>query len=203
MPTVMVQGDHRRDDIGLKRLALLIAFSGVVLGGVVLWFFFSGTPVSGLSWQVGLPLAITREEHGIRMEKFALRDTQRQQTRWEILADVAQVDQQADTTTIEGVHLTLFSAKYGMVLVTARRGIIQNQSKNMQVCGDVRLVMGDEFALATECLQWNSGEQALAADTPVIIAMGNFHVAGQGFRGWIAEERFEVHEQVLARWSEP
>jgi hypothetical protein len=33
--------------------------------------------------------------------------------------------------------------------------------------------------------------------------MGQFHVEGQGFRGWIAEERFEVNEHVVARWSEP
>lgn len=182
----------------MRRLAALIALSGVMLGGAALWF-----RVSGISWQAGLPHAIRQADHGIRMEKFALRDTQRHQTRWEILADVAQVDQRADTTTIEGVHLTLFSAKHGTVLVTARRGIIQNQSKNMQVCGDVRLVMGEEFSLTTECLQWHAAEQALAADTPVTVEMGNFHVAGQGFRGWIAEERFEVREQVLARWSEP
>jgi LPS export ABC transporter protein LptC len=119
------------------------------------------------------------------------------------LADVAQVDPQINTTTLEGVHLTLFSAKHGTVQITARRGVIQNESKNMQVCGDVRLVMGDEFALTTECLQWLAVEQSLATDTPVIVEMGSLHVEGQGFRGWIAEERFEVHEQVLARWIEP
>jgi LPS export ABC transporter protein LptC len=143
------------------------------------------------------------QEHGIRMEKFALRDTQRQQTRWEILADAAQVDPQANTTTLDGVHLTLFSPSHGTIQVRARQGVIQNQSKNMQVCGDVRLVMGEEFSLTTECLQWFAGEQTLAADTPVTIEMGDFHIEGQGFRGWIAEERFEVHEQVFARWSEP
>ena len=182
----------------MKRPAVWIALGGVLLGGAALWLRLSGMP-----WQVGLPTLITQEDHGIRMEKFSLRDSQRQQTRWEILADVGHVDQQADVTTIEGVHLTLFSAKHGTVFVTARRGSIQNQSKNMQVCGDVRLVMGDEFSLATECLQWYAAEQALAADTPVTVEMGNLHVAGQSFRGWIAEERFEVGDQVVARWNEP
>lgn len=182
----------------MRRMALSIALAMVVLGGAAWWFRLADTP-----WQATLTNAIMHQEPGIRMEKFALRDTQRQQTRWEILADVGQVDRQADTTTIEGVHLTLFSAQHGTVQVTARRGVIQNQSKNMQVCGDVRLVMGEAFSLTTECLQWFAAEQALAADTPVSVAMGNFHVEGQGFRGWIAEERFEVHDQVLARWSEP
>src|SRR5688500_9294817 len=139
----------------MKHLIVLSILSVVVLGGVALGFRFASTP-----WKVGLPLAITREEHGIRMEKFSLRDTQRQHTRWEISADVAQVDQQTDTTTLEGVHLTLFSAKHGTVLVTAQRGVIQNQSRNMQVCGGVRLIMGQEFSLTTECLQWHAAEQA-------------------------------------------
>jgi LPS export ABC transporter protein LptC len=182
----------------MRRLALPIALAMVALGVAVWWFRLSGT-----LWQAALTSAIVQQEHGIRMEKFSLRDTLRQQTRWEILADIAQVDPQADTTTIEGVHLTLFSAKRGTVQVAARRGVIQNQSKNMQVCGDVRLVMGEEFSLTTECLQWFAAEQTLAADTPVAVEMGNFHAKGQGFRGWIAEERFEVHEQVVARWNEP
>ena len=182
----------------MRRLALVLILAGAVLAGVALWFRFSGIP-----WQVALPSAITFEEHGIRMEKFSLRDTQRQRTRWEISADMAKVNQQTDITALEGVHLALFSAKHGTVLVTARRGTIQNQSKNMQVCGDVRLVMGTEFSLATECLDWYAAEQALATDAPVTVTMGNFHVAGQGFRGWIAEERFEVREQVLAHWSRP
>jgi hypothetical protein len=46
-------------------------------------------------------------------------------------------------------------------------------------------------------------DQTLTADTPVTVEMGSLRVEGQGFRGWIADERFEVHEQVLARWSEP
>lgn len=182
----------------MKRLTLLIAIGAIGLGIALGWSRFSGMP-----WQSKLPLKITRDEHGIRMERFALRDTQNQQTRWEIMAHVAHLNQQTDTTTIEGVNLTLFSAKHGTVLVTASRGTIHNPSKNMQVCGDVRLVIGSEFALTTECLQWDAAGQALTADTPVSIDMGGFRVAGQGFRGWIAEERFEVREQVLARWSEP
>jgi hypothetical protein len=73
----------------------------------------------------------------------------------------------------------------------------------MQVCGDVRLNIGQEFALRTECLQWRATEQALESATPVEIAMGALQVQGRGFRGWIAEERFEVDTQVLAQWSEP
>ncbi len=182
----------------MTRLALAITLILVILSGAAWWFYRVSTP-----WQAALSSAIVTPEHGIRMEKFALRDTERYQTRWEILADVAQVDPRVNTTTLEGVHLTLFSEKHGTVQVTARRGVIQNESKNMQVCGDVRLVMGDEFALTTECLQWIAVEQSLATDTPVTVEMGSLYVEGQGFRGWIADERFEVREQVLARWSEP
>jgi LPS export ABC transporter protein LptC len=182
----------------MKRLALSIALVLAVLGATAWWFRLASIP-----WRGVLTKAIVQQEPRIRMEKFSLRDTQRHQTRWEILADVAQVDPQANATMLEAVHLTLFSAQHGTVQVTARRGVIHNQSKNMQVCGEVRLVMGEEFSLTTECLQWFAAEQALVADTPVAVEMGNFHVEGQGFRGWIAEERFEVHEQVLARWSEP
>jgi LPS export ABC transporter protein LptC len=182
----------------MTRLAPSIALVLAVVGGVAWWFYLARTP-----WQVALTGGTLTPDHGIRMEKFALRDTERYQTRWEILADAAQVDPRVNTTSLEGVHLTLFSAKHGTVQVTARRGLIHNESKDMQVCGDVRLVMGDEFALTTECLQWRASEQALATDTPVSVAMGSLQVEGQGFRGWIADERFEVREQVLARWSEP
>jgi LPS export ABC transporter protein LptC len=182
----------------MRRLSLAIVLLLAVLGGVVWWFYAAGRP-----WQAALSTVTMTPEHGIRMEKFALRDTARHQTRWEILADVAQVDPQGTTTILEGVHLTLFSATHGTIQVVARQGVIDNQSKNMQVCGDVRLVMGEELALTTECLQWIAVEQTVLADTPVSIQMGGLHVEGQGFQGWIADERFEVREHVLARWSEP
>jgi len=182
----------------MRRLALWIGLALALLGGAAWWFRLVAVP-----WRAALTHVIVSPEHGIRMETFALRDTERYQTRWEILADVAEVDPRVNTTALEGVHLILFSAKHGTVQVTARRGVIQNESKNMQVCGDVRLAMGEEFALTTECLQWFAAEQALAADTPVTVEMNGLHIEGQGFRGWIADERFEVLEQVVARWSEP
>jgi LPS export ABC transporter protein LptC len=182
----------------MKRLAVAIAVALVPLGVAVWWLRLPGTP-----WRAALSGAVRSSDQGIVMEKFALRDTQRSQTRWEILADIARVDPQGDTTSLEGVHLTLFAAKHGTVQVTARRGFIQNASKDMQVCGDVRLVMGEEFSLTTECLQWSAAEQTLAADMPVAVEMGELRVQGRSFRGWIAEERFEIQEQVVARWSEP
>ena len=94
----------------MRRLVLSIALVLALLSGAAWWFYLAGTP-----WQGALTSAIVSPEHGIRMEKFALRDTERFQTRWEILADVAQLDPQVNTTTLEGVHLTLFSAKHGTV----------------------------------------------------------------------------------------
>ena len=99
----------------MKRLVLSIALVLALLSGAAWWLYLAGTP-----WQAALTSAIVSPEHGIRMEKFALRDTERFQTRWEILADVAQVDPQVNTTTLEGVHLTLFSAKHGTVQVSSR-----------------------------------------------------------------------------------
>jgi LPS export ABC transporter protein LptC len=183
----------------IRRVLLSLACGFVVLGTVAWWWSDAsedGTPIASLQ-------SAKQQPQGIRMEKFSLRDSQRHQTRWEILADVAHVDPKADTTRIEGVQLTLFSEKHGIIHVTAQQGVIDNQSRDMQVCGDVRLIVGQEFALSTECLQWYATEQALESVTPVAIDMGALQVQGRGFRGWIAEERFEIHERVLARWSEP
>jgi LPS export ABC transporter protein LptC len=181
----------------MKGLILGMGLSLALLGGVAWWFAapHKGGPASWLP-TTDAPV------HGMRMEKFSLRDTQSLQTRWEILADSAQVDPRADTTAIEGVHLTLYSVQHGAVQVTARRGLIQNRTRDMRVCGDVRLVVGETFSLTSECLQWHASEQALDTETAVSVQMGNLQVEGQGFRGWIAEERFEIQHQVLARWSE-
>jgi LPS export ABC transporter protein LptC len=183
----------------MRRLALVMALSAVVIGGAAWWWYRA---VDHASWTASSDLTVALMQ-GSTMEKFSLRDTQSHRTRWEILADVAQGDPKGDITTMEGVHLTLFSAKHGTVQVTGRRGVIENRSKDMRVCGDVQLVVGQEFALTTECLQWRAAEQALETDTPVAIQMGYLQVEGRGFRGWLGEERFEIREQVLARWSEP
>lgn len=164
--------------------------------------------LSGAGWwwlreRGSTPQATPLQRDGSTMEKFALVETQRSQTRWKILADVARVNPKLDTTMIERVHLTLFSAKHGQVEVTGQYGVIQNQSKNMQVCGDVQLSVGQDFSLITECLRWNVSEQTLESEAPVTVRMGNLRAEGQGFRGSVAEERFEIPGQVHARWEEP
>ena len=109
-----------------------------------------------------------------------------------------------NTTTLEGVHLTLFSAKHGTVQVTARRGVIQNESKNMQVCGDVRLVMGDEFALTTECLQWFAVRTVAGGGHAGDCGDGQpFTLRGRASEGGSLRNVSKSSEQVLARWSEP
>jgi LPS export ABC transporter protein LptC len=182
----------------MRCLVLVIALSAAILGGAAWWWSRAADHAS----QTASPDLTVALAQGTKMEKFSLRDTQSQRTRWEILADVAQGDPKTDITTMQGVHLTLFSAKHGTVQVTGQHGVIENQSKDMRVCGNVQLVVGQEFALTTECLQWRAVEQALETDTPVAIQMGHLQVEGRGFRGWLAEERFEIREQVLARWSE-
>jgi LPS export ABC transporter protein LptC len=181
----------------MKGLILGMGLSLAILGGAAWWL---ATPHKG--WQASWRPTTDATGHGMRMEKFSLRDTQGLKTRWEILADAAQVDPRVDTTAIEGVHLTLYSVQHGAVQVTARQGLIQNRTRDMRVCGDVRLVVGEAFSLTTECLQWHAADQALDTDTAVSVRMGTLQVEGQGFRGWIVEERFEIQHQVLARWSE-
>lgn len=183
----------------MRRVTLAIVLSAAVVGGATWWWSRAADHASQTA-SADLAVALAQ---GTTMEKFSLRDTQSHRTRWEILADVAQGDPKGEITTMEGVHLTLFSAKHGTVQVTGRHGVIENQSKDMRICGDVQLMVGQEFALTTECLQWRAAEQALETDTPVAIQMGHLQVEGRGFHGWLAEERFEIREQVLARWSEP
>jgi LPS export ABC transporter protein LptC len=178
----------------MRQTMVVLVLAALVLGGSVWWW----SRESSATRQASLV-----EQSGSTMEKFALQEMQGNHTRWKIRADVAQVNPKLDVTTIEGIRLTLFSARHGQVEVTGQRGSIENQSKNMRVCGDVRLAVGQEFSLVTECLRWNAAEQALESDTPVTIQTGNLRAEGRGFRGSLAEERFEILEQVRARWEEP
>ncbi|MGH8057283.1 MAG: LPS export ABC transporter periplasmic protein LptC [Candidatus Entotheonellia bacterium] len=178
----------------MRRGVVALFVGALVLSGAGWWWLReAGSP----------PQATPLQRDGSTMEKFALVETQRSQTRWKILADMAWVNPKLDTTTIERVHFTLFSARHGQVEVTGRRGVIQNQSKNMQICGDVQLSVGQDFSLITECLRWSVSEQVLETDAPVTVRMGNLRAEGRGFRGSVAEERFEIPEQVQARWEEP
>ena len=178
----------------MRQTVVMLVLAGVVMGGGVWWW----ARESSATRQPSLI-----EHSGSTMEKFALQEMQGNHKRLKILADVAQVNPRLDFTTIERVHLTLYSAKHGQVEVTGRSGTIENQSKNMRVCGDVRLAVGEEFSLMTECLRWNAAEQALESETPVTIRTGNLRAEGLGFRGSFAEERFEILEQVRAHWEEP
>jgi len=183
----------------MARVVVAILASVMVIGAVSWWW----SRAADEAWPSRAKDLAARKSPGMTMEKFSLLEMQRHQRRWEILAEAAQVDDKRGVTTIEGVRFTLFSATHGPIQVTAKRGVIENHSKNMQVCGDVRLLIGTAFSLVTDCLQWHAATQELAANTPVVVQMGNLQAEGHGFLGSLAAERFELHDQVRARWVGP
>lgn len=198
MPTPAAEQAPERGSDLMRRLGVALLLT-MMIGGALWWW----AGASGFARQAPSRGQARHDSNGSTMEKFSLLETQRNHTRWAILADAAQVDPKLAITTITGVRFTLFSATHGPVQVIARNGVVQNQSKNLRVCGAVRLEMGQSFSLVTECLQWHAATQELEADTPVVVRMGDLYAEGRGFLGSLARERFEIREQVHARWGGP
>jgi LPS export ABC transporter protein LptC len=76
----------------------------------------------------------------IEIENFEVVHEPKDGKKWELKADLAQINQEEDLTLLTNVELTIKKGDEQELWVVADSGSIQNQSKNIQLDGNVKMI---------------------------------------------------------------
>lgn len=87
---------------------------------------------------------------------------------WELDADSAELDSESGRMTLKAPRVRFFLEDGTQVRLTAAQGMLNTQSNNMQVRGNVQ-VQNDRYTLITEELAYQHKDRVLRADAPVQI----------------------------------
>jgi LPS export ABC transporter protein LptC len=119
----------------VRRVLLLVALS--VIGLAAFYFFkvFNATSSIG-----NVKLKVMGEGIDVEIENFMITHENKGVKEWELKADLAQIDNQQDLTTMKNVEMTLHKAGRKKYIISADSGIYRKATEDVSLNGNVKFI---------------------------------------------------------------
>jgi LPS export ABC transporter protein LptC len=138
-----------------------------------------------------------------RLKHVRLQEVGRDGSRWQLDAEYSETFQEQNTTTMTKVTIKVDQAsksegKVRSWTVTGDEGQLDQETKDVDLRGNVVLVSSDGLRLETARLRWDASAQRAWTDEPVTIYRAGTVVRGTGFESRVAEEATSIKGRVRA-----
>ena len=119
----------------VRRVLLLVALSVIGLAG---FYFFK---VLDKTISIGnVKLKVMGEGIDVEIENFMITHENKGVKEWELKADLAQIDNQQDLTTMKNVEMTLHKAGRKKYIISADSGIYRKATEDVSLNGNVKFI---------------------------------------------------------------
>jgi LPS export ABC transporter protein LptC len=135
-----------------------------------------------------------------RIKEVHLQEQTRDGSRWQLDAALAESFQGEGRTTMKKVTIRVDQPTRSWT-VTADEGDLVDNSKDVELRGNVVLITNDGLRLETARLRWAAAEQRAWTDDPVIIYRPGAVVRGSGFESRVADETTAIKGRVRATFG--
>ena len=148
----------------------------------------------------------------VRMEKVRFVEKAGDRTAWELDADSAEIDPTEDVIVLENVQASFYPQRKDQQLklgvqngnssptkLRAKFGRINRRTKEMEVAGDVEVVLSDGISIFTNTLKWNDAEREIRTSDPVRIRSDGMEIEGTGMVSRVDDSSMKVMGPVSAR----
>ena len=145
--------------------------------------------------------AITNADY--RLKQVRLQETGSDGSRWQLDAEYSETFEEHNTTTMKKVVIKLDERSKSLAkprnwTVTGDEGQLNQETKDVELRGNVVLVSSDGLRLETEQLRWDAEGQRAWTDAPVTIYQNGTVVRGTGFESRLTEEATRIKGRVRA-----
>lgn len=176
-------------------LTLVVVFLSVVVGVLV---HRARTPRA-----IPTEPAATRADY--RLKQVRLQETGRDGSRWQLDAEYSETFEEKNTTAMRKVTIKVDqpskSAAARSWTVTGDEGDLNQETKDVELRGNVVLVSSDGLRLETERLRWDAEGQRAWTTEAVTIYRSGAVVRGTGFESRVAEEATSIRGRVRATFK--
>ena len=139
------------------------------------------------------PAAAVAPRADYRVSEIHINETLEGNLRWSLDADQAEVFDREQETVMRRVSIRVLS-KDAEWTITAAEGVLNNQSRDVALKGDVVVTSKDGLRMTTQSLRWRNKERNLQTEDPVQITREGTTISGQGL-----DVRMEEQHAVLGK----
>ncbi len=177
-------------------LSLVVVFLSVVVGVLV---HRARTPRR-------LPIEPAATNADYRLKQIHLQEQSRDGSRWALDAEYSETFEGENKTTMKKVTIKVDQpAKGGETprswTVTGDEGDLNQETKDVDLRGNVVLVSNDGLRLETDRLRWDAAQQRAWTEEPVVIYRSGAIVRGTGFESRVNEEVSNIKGRVRATFK--
>jgi LPS export ABC transporter protein LptC len=134
----------------------------------------------------------------VELKKIHVVEKKKSRKEWELEADTTEVFNQEKTTLLQCVKLKFYPKNQKELTVLAKNGKFNNETKNMEVYGDVVVSSEEGYSLKTDSLKWVSNKRVIETDDPVVITNRGLKIKGKGLFSEIDKHSLMIKSDVKA-----
>jgi len=179
-----------------RKAKYIILISFVLIGGIVLVSLWANLRERKASEAVEkLPKAFTGGAN-MRMEKIRFVEDKHGQKTWELEAKSVQQYQDQNTMVLEDVKVTFYAKEGRTIFLTGKQGKVYQDSKNVDLVGDVVLTSSDGYQLKTHSVSYRHLGKIVSTSDPVEIEGEQIRLTGKGMLVDMEAKTFKILSQV-------
>ncbi|HVP77998.1 MAG TPA: LPS export ABC transporter periplasmic protein LptC [Thermodesulfobacteriota bacterium] len=180
----------------MKRLKLAILLSMVLIGGIVLLSLRANLRARRASEAVEKVPKVSVEGADMQLKKIRFVEDKQGQKTWELEAESVNQYQEQNVMVLEDVKLTFYAKEGRIIYLTAKQGKVYQDSKNVDVTGEVVLTSSDGYQLRTHSASYRHSEKTVSTHDPVEIEGEQIRLTGKGMLVNVEAKTFEILSQV-------
>ncbi len=184
----------------MKRIKIAILIVLILASGIVLVSLWVNLRERKASEAVEKPPAVSTEGADMRLEKVRFVEDKQGQKTWELEAKSVRQYQDQNMMVLEDVKVTFYSKEGRTFFLTGNQGMVHQDSKNMELVGDVVLTSDDGYRLKTHSVSYRNSEKVVSTPDPVEIEGEQLQLTGKGTLVKMEDKMFRILSQVKTQW---
>jgi len=185
----------------MKKVKILLLVSILLIAGMVLtslWLNLRGREASGEREDVP---KVSVGDADVRLEKILFVEDKHGQKTWELEAKSIQQYQNQNIMELEDVRVTVYMEGGRTVTISGNKGKVHQDSKDMELVGDVLLTSSDGYRLKTHSVSYHHSERKVTTPDLVEVEGKEIQLVGTGMFVDMEAKTIKVLNQVKTRWK--
>ncbi len=177
----------------MRKTKIVILILIVLVGGIVLVSLRAGLRGGKNTETVE---KVSTEGADMQLKKIRFVEDKQGEKTWELEAESVNQYQEQNILVLEDVKLTFYAKEGRIIYLTAKQGKIYQDSKNVDLTGEVVLTSSDGYQLKTHSASYRHSEKIVSTSDPVEIDGEQIQLTGKGMLVNVEAKTFKVLSQV-------
>jgi len=180
----------------MRKTKIVILLVIVLVGGLVFVSLRANLRARRASEAVEKLRDVSTGGADMQLKKIRFVEDKQGQKTWELEAESVQQYQEQNMMVLEDVKVTFYAKEGRIIYLTGKQGKVYQDSKNVDLLGDVVLTSSDGYQLKTHSASYRHSEKTVSTPDPVEIDGEQIRLTGKGMLVDVEAKTFKILSQV-------